>query len=134
MGTAAGANVPTASNVICISVSIGQNVSRSCYIGNIHGETIDPAHRPFRWSRCQWKVGTTASSRRFKHDIKPMDKSSEAILALKPATFHYKNDTRGTPQFGLIAEEVAEVNPDLVMHDKNGEISSVRYDQVNGCC
>jgi Chaperone of endosialidase len=80
------------------------------------------------------KLGTTASSRRFKHDIKSMDKSSEAILAPKPATFHYKNGTRGTPQFGLIAEEVAEVNPDLVVHDKNGEISSVRYDQVNGCC
>ena len=57
-----------------------------------------------------------------------MDKASEAILALKPVTFHYKSDTKGTPQFGLIAEEVAKVNPDLVVRDKKGEILTVRYD------
>jgi hypothetical protein len=77
------------------------------------------------------KLGTTFSSRRFKHDIKPMDKASEAILALKPVTFHYKSDIKSTPCFGLIAEEVAQVNPDLVVRDKNDEIVSVRYDQVN---
>jgi ribosomal protein L16 Arg81 hydroxylase len=60
-----------------------------------------------------------------------MDKASEAILALKPVTFHYKSDAKNTPCFGLIAEEVAEVNPELVLRDKNGEILSVRYDQVN---
>jgi cytochrome c biogenesis protein ResB len=60
-----------------------------------------------------------------------MDKVSEAILALKPVTFHYKSDSTGTPQFGLIAEDVAVVNPDLVVRDKNGEIYTVRYDQVN---
>jgi hypothetical protein len=59
-----------------------------------------------------------------------MDKASEAILALKPVTFHYKSDNTGTPQFGLIAEEVAEVNPDLVVREK-GEIYTVRYDAVN---
>ena len=77
------------------------------------------------------KLGTIVSSRRFKDNIKAMDKASEAIHSLKPATFHYKNDKTDTPQFGLIAEEVAEVNPDLVVRDKNGEIYSVRYDQVN---
>jgi hypothetical protein len=71
------------------------------------------------------------SSRRFKKDIEPMDKASEAILALSPVTFHYKSDHTATPQFGLIAEEVAKVNPDLVERDKNGEIYTVRYDQVN---
>jgi uncharacterized coiled-coil protein SlyX len=71
------------------------------------------------------------SSRRFKNDIKPMDKASEAILALKPVTFHYKSDAKNTPCFGLIAEEVAGVNPDLVVRNKNGEIWTVRYDQVN---
>ena len=79
-------------------------------------------------------LGTQApsSSRRFKKEIKPMDKASEAILALKPATFRYKSDPAGAgPQFGLIAEEVAEVNPDLVVRDKNGEIYTVRYDAVN---
>src|SRR5213596_470108 len=60
-----------------------------------------------------------------------MDQTSEAILALKPVTFHYKSDTTDTPQFGLIAEEVAEVNPDLVVRDKDGKPYSVRYDQVN---
>jgi hypothetical protein len=60
-----------------------------------------------------------------------MDSASEAILALKPVTFHYKTDKTNTPQFGLVAEEVAEVNPDLVVRDKNGEIYTVRYDAVN---
>ena len=71
------------------------------------------------------------SSRRFKKEIKPMDKTSEAILAFKPVTFRYKSDDKGTPQFGLIAEEVAEVNPDLVTRDNNGEIYAVRYEAVN---
>jgi len=60
-----------------------------------------------------------------------MDQTSEAILALKPVTFHYKSDATGTPQFGLIAEEVAQVNPDLVVRDDSGEIYTVRYDAVN---
>ena len=60
-----------------------------------------------------------------------MDKASESILALKPVTFQYKSDKTNTPQFGLVAEEVATVNPDLVVRDKNGEIYTVRYDQVN---
>ena len=77
------------------------------------------------------QLGTAGSSRRFKKEIKPMEQASEAILSLKPVTFHYKNDHTARPQFGLIAEEVAKVNPDLVVHDKNGEIYTVRYDQVN---
>jgi Chaperone of endosialidase len=77
------------------------------------------------------QLGTVASSARFKKNIKPMDKTSEAILALKPVSFQYRSDSKGTPQFGLIAEEVAKVNPDLVVRDRNGEIYSVRYDQVN---
>ena len=60
-----------------------------------------------------------------------MNRASEAILALKPVTFHYKSDNTNTPQFGLIAEEVAKVNPDLVVRDENGEIYTVRYDAVN---
>ena len=60
-----------------------------------------------------------------------MNSASEAILALKPVTFHYKSDTTNTPQFGLIAEEVAAVNPDLVVRDDQGEIYTVRYDAVN---
>jgi len=60
-----------------------------------------------------------------------MGQTSEAVLALKPVTFQYKSDKKGAPQFGLIAEEVARVNPDLVVHDKNGKVVAVRYDQVN---
>jgi hypothetical protein len=60
-----------------------------------------------------------------------MEKASEAILSLRPVTFHYKTDTKGTPQFGLIAEEVAKVNPALVLPDKEGKPFTVRYDQVN---
>lgn len=70
---------------------------------------------------------------RFKEDIKPMDKASEAIMALQPVTFRYKKDfdPTGTAQFGLIAEDVAKVNPDLVVRDEEGKSYSVRYDQVN---
>src|SRR6185436_7031791 len=71
------------------------------------------------------------SSCRFKTDIKPIDKASEAILALNPVSFRYKSHKDTTPQFGLIAEEVAEVNPDLVVRDADGEIYTVRYDAVN---
>jgi hypothetical protein len=77
------------------------------------------------------QLGTSASSRRFKKEIQPMDTGSEVILQLKPVTFQYRNDNTSTPQFGLIAEEVAEVNPDLVVRDKDGEIYTVRYEAVN---
>jgi uncharacterized coiled-coil protein SlyX len=77
------------------------------------------------------QLGTVSSSRRYKKEIKPMEKASEAILALKPVTFHYKSDETNRPEFGLIAEDVAEVNPDLVVRDDNGEIYTVRYDTVN---
>jgi uncharacterized coiled-coil protein SlyX len=72
-----------------------------------------------------------SSSRRFKKEIKPMDKASESILALKPVSFRYKVHKDTTPQFGLIAEEVAEVNPALVVHDENGDIYTVRYEAIN---
>jgi hypothetical protein len=77
------------------------------------------------------QLGTATSSERFKKNIKSMDKFSEAILAFKPVSFQYKSDSKGTPQFGLIAEEVAKVNPDLVIRDRKGEIYSVRYEAVN---
>src|SRR5262249_12646982 len=79
------------------------------------------------------KLGTGTSSRRFKEDIKPMNKSSEALFALKPVAFRYKKeiDPAGTPQLGLVAEEVEKVNPDLIVRDKEGKPYSVRYDQVN---
>jgi hypothetical protein len=77
------------------------------------------------------QLGTLASSERFKKDINTMDRASETILTLRPVTFHYKSDAKGTPQFGLIAEEVAKVNSALVLPDKEGKPYTVRYDAVN---
>jgi hypothetical protein len=79
------------------------------------------------------QLGVRASSARFKEAIKPMDKASEAVLALQPVTFRYKKalDPKGAPQFGLVAEEVAKVNPDLVVADDQGKPFTVRYEEVN---
>ena len=79
----------------------------------------------------QLGVGACISSERFKKDIDSMDKASEAIFSLKPVTFHYKNDKTNIPQFGLIAEEVAKVNPALIAVDKEGKPYSVRYQQID---
>jgi hypothetical protein len=78
-------------------------------------------------------LGTVVSSERFKDSIKPMDKASEAILALKPVTFRYKHklDPEGIPRFGLVAEDVEKVNPDLVARDADGKAYTVRYEAVN---
>jgi hypothetical protein len=130
IGINAGLNVTNASNVICIG-SFGSNVSNSCFIGNIRGvQTTNGDAIPVLIDSAG-QLGTLSSSRRFKEEINPMDKASEAILALKPVSFHYKSDNTNTAQFGLIAEEVAAVNPDLVVRDKAGEIYTVRYDAVN---
>jgi hypothetical protein len=79
------------------------------------------------------QLGTVTSSARFKEAIKPMDKASEAILALQPVTFRYKKDLdpEGIPQFGLVAEDVAKINPDLVARDEQGKPYTVRYEAVN---
>ena len=130
IGTGSGNNVTTAANVICIGSS-GANVDHSCYIGNIFGATIDPATAIIVGTDSSGKLGTVASSQRFKRDIHPIERASESILKLKPVTFHYKTDAKNTPCFGLIAEDVAETSPELVVRDKEGKPYSVRYDQVN---
>jgi trimeric autotransporter adhesin len=81
----------------------------------------------------QGQLGTAQSSARFKEDIKPMDKTSETIWKLKPVTFLYKEelDSDKIPQFGLIAEDVEEVNPDLVVRGEDGKVMTVRYEAVN---
>jgi hypothetical protein len=133
LGAGAGGAVTTAHNVICIGDGVaGENTKDStCFIGNIFGVTTINANAIPVLIDFAGQLGTVSSSRRFKKEIKPMDKASEAVLALEPVTFHYKSDKKDTPQFGLIAEEVAKVNPDLVVRDKNGEIYTVRYDAVN---
>jgi septal ring factor EnvC (AmiA/AmiB activator) len=102
----------------------------ACFIGGIFGN-LTPGVPVY--INADGQLSTTASSARFKDEIKPMEKASEAIFALKPVTFRYKKefDRQGVPQFGLIAEEVEKVNPDLVYHDGQGEIYTVRYEAVN---
>ena len=130
LGFGAGGNVTTANNVICIGTT-GANQSNSCFIGRIFGATSSGGTAVFINS--DGKLGTTTSSRRFKEEIEPMERASEVLFALKPVTFRYKKeiDPAGTSQFGLVAEEVEKVNPDLVVRDKEGKTYSVRYDQVN---
>jgi hypothetical protein len=135
LGANAGNGVITAENVICIGAS-GANVSNSCFIGNIYSNVqpivgTDPDSVTITSSG---RLGRgNISSRRYKHDIKPMATASEALYALKPVSFRYNKeyDVTQTLAFGLIAEEVAEVYPVMVGRNPQGEPESVRYDQVN---
>jgi hypothetical protein len=142
IGVGAGTNITGGDNNIYIGnvglagdsnttrIGIAKTTQRT-FINGIRGVTtgINDAVNVVIDSAGQ--LGTISSSRRFKTDIKPMDNASGSILALKPVTFHYKSQKDAKPQFGLIAEEVAEVNPDLVVRDESGEIYTVRYDAVN---
>jgi hypothetical protein len=132
VGNGAGGAVMTASNVICVGADIaGADVSNTTWIGNVYGVTTQSGTTAPVVVSDTGQLGTVASSQRFKKDIATMNKASEAVLSLRPVTFHYKADTKGTPQFGLIAEEVAKVNPDLIVRDHDGKPYSVRYDQIN---
>ena len=141
LGFAAGQNIVTGSFNIDIGnegvfdesrvIRVGDSQQRATFIAGIHGVTTGNADAIPVLIDSAGQLGTVSSSRRFKKEIKPMDKASESILALEPVTFHYKSDNSATPQFGLIAEEVAEVNPELVVRDANGEIYTVRYEAVN---
>ena len=139
VGSGAGANLTTGANNIDIgnagvtaesdTVRIGISQSAT-FIAGINGTAVTGTAVVVNGSG---QLGVTPSSQRFKDEIKPMDKASEAILALKPVTFRYKQelDPKGVPQFGLVAEEVEKVNPALVVCDKEGKPYSVRYEQVN---
>jgi hypothetical protein len=132
VGFNSGFAVTTANNVICIGASVaGANVNDSCYIGSIFGATASGGTAVFIDSNN--KLGTVVSSKRFKEEIEPMNNTSEALFSLKPVTFRYKRDIdpdrKG--QFGLVAEDVEKINPDLVVRDKEGKPYSVRYEQVN---
>ena len=132
LGANAGMHVTTADNVICIGANVvGDDVSNSTWIGNVYGVTTQNGTTAPVVVSADGQLGTVASSERFKKDIATMEKTSEAILSLRPVTFHYKSDTKDTPQFGLIAEEVAKVNPALILPDKEGKPYSVRYEAVN---
>ena len=149
IGNQAGASLTTGDRNICIGdavtgvaaesnrVRIGDNLptgsgQSACYIGGIAGQTVGAGG-----STCYvdnaGKLGVFLSARRFKENIQPMDDASRVLFSLEPVTFCYKPefDESGTPHFGLVAEEVAKVSPDLVTHDAKGELSTVRYEAVN---
>jgi hypothetical protein len=113
------------------TIRIGDVFNTACFIGGISAQTASGGVAVFIDGN--GKLGTLTSSARFKDDIKPMGKTSEALFSLKPVTFRYKKeiDSKGIPQFGLVAEDVEAFNPDLVVRDKEGKPYSVRYEQVN---
>ena len=142
IGSFAGDNLTTGSHNIDIdndgvdgesgTIRIGNVSHTATYVAGISGQTVG-----LGGSSCyvdnDGKLGVFLSAQRYKENIQRMDDSSGALYALKPVTFRYKPefDKSGTPQFGLVAEEVAAVNPDLVTCNAKGEISTVRYEAVN---
>jgi hypothetical protein len=142
LGYNAGVNLTTGDNNIDIGnagvageagvIRIGTTGTQAAtFIAGIRGVPISGGTEVGVNSSGQ--LGVRASSARYKDAIQPMDKASEAILALKPVTFHYKKDLdpAGVPQFGLVAEDVEKVNPDLVARDGEGKPYTVRYEAVN---
>jgi hypothetical protein len=143
LGTSAGSNLTTGDNNIDIgfnvlgtagesnTIRIGNSDIATTIIRGIFNQTSSGGIPVLINS--DDTLGTMTSSARFKQDIKPMDKASEALFALKPVAFRYKKeiDPTGASQFGLVAEDVEKVNPDLIVCDKEGKPYSVRYDQVN---
>jgi hypothetical protein len=140
LGRLAGSNLTTGNFNIDIgnwgvaaesrTIRIG-DIQDATYIAGISGKTVSGGAAVF--VDFSGKLGTVTSSRRFKKDIADMDAASEALLALRPVTFRYKQelDPEGIPQFGLVAEDVEKVNPDLVVRDAEGKVNTVRYEAVN---
>ncbi len=142
LGAEAGGNLTTASNNVDIAnrgvpgesntIRIGARQNQTnTYIAGISGATVAGGVGVI--IDAQGHLGTVVSSARFKEEVKPIDKASEAILALKPVTFRYKKelDPEGVTQFGLVAEDVEKVNPALVARDTEGRVVTVRYEAVN---
>jgi hypothetical protein len=145
VGYQAGKNLTVGSNNIVIGAGllgtagesnttrIGKTTQAKTLIGGIYGKTVASASGVAVRIDSTGKLGTVLSSARYKEQIKPMDNASEAILELEPVTFRYKQelDPNGVTQFGLIAEQVEKVSPDLVVRDEDGKVSTVRYEAVN---
>ncbi len=142
LGGGAGSALTTGSNNIDIgnvgvagesnTIRIGRvGTQQATYIAGISGKAVAAGVGVIVDGNGH--LGTVVSSKRFKEEIKPMDKKSEAILALEPVTFRYKHelDPDGIPQFGLVAEEVEKIDPDLVARDEHGKPYTVRYEAVN---
>src|SRR5262249_17370831 len=143
LGASAGADLTSGGDNIDISnrgvageantIRIGTTGTQTAtYVAGIWQSPLTGTAAPARVNASA-KLGTVPSSARFKEAIKPMDRTSEVIHSLQPVTFRYKKhlDPQGTPQFGLVAEEVAKVNPDLVITDDQGKPFGVRYEEIN---
>jgi trimeric autotransporter adhesin len=132
IGVTAGIALTTGSNNICIGAGVNgvAGESNTTRIRNVY-TTV--ANGRAVYVNADNKIGTLSSSRRFKHDIQPMDRSSETLFALKPVTFRYNKDTDPSQSlsFGLIWEDVAQVSPELVTRDEEGKPQTVRYEAVN---
>ena len=132
VGTTAGIALTTGSGNVCIGAGVSgvAGESNTTRIRNVY-TTV--ANGRAVYVNADNKIGTLSSSRRFKHDIQPMDRSSETLFALKPVTFRYKKDADPSQalSFGLIAEEVAQVSPELITRDEEGKPQTVRYEAVN---
>jgi len=136
LGSAAGFNATTGNG----NVYIGQGMegfadeSDHTYIRNINTTSVGGGGSDFvTVDLATGLLGHASSSRRYKEEIKPMDDASEALFALKPVTFRYKKeiDKSQSVQYGLVAEDVAQVDPDLAIRDAKGQIENVRYSAVN---
>jgi len=117
------------------SVSIGDNFSTtagasSCFVGGIFNQTPVAGSHAVVVGPNNKLADATLSSRKFKKDIAPIDKLSEGVLALRPVTFHWKSDNTNEPEFGLVAEEVADVNLDWITRNPQGEVTGVRYETI----
>jgi len=135
IGFNAGVGIVSASNSIAIGVPAAgpfADLNNTCFIGSIFNEPVSDPGTATAVFVDQFNVlGFNPSTRRVKHDIHPMDNASERLYALKPVTFKYNGDKKGVTQFGLIAEDVAAVDPALVLRDKTGHPETIRYEQIN---
>jgi hypothetical protein len=132
LGTNAGHDLTAGNGNVCIGAGV-LGVAGESNITRIRNVYSSVASGRAVYVNSNNKIGTLASTRRVKENIKPMDTASDAILALKPVSFRYKKeiDASGTSQFGLIAEDVAETDPQLVTRDAQGKPETVRYEAVN---
>jgi hypothetical protein len=135
VGDEAGTAFVSANNNIAIGAPGAgpfADISNTCFIGSIYNQPVsDPGTAQDTFVDQFNVLGFVPSSRRYKHDIQPMDKASEKLYGLKPVTFKYNGDKKGMTQYGVIAEDVAEVAPDLVFRDKNGDVQTVRFEQIS---
>jgi trimeric autotransporter adhesin len=140
LGFAAGISLTTGSHNIYIgnagvaiesgTIRVGDDTSTTTFIAGIRQVAVNGSPVVVG---ADGQLGVAVSSRKFKDDIKPMEKASEAILSFQPVTFRYKKniDPDCTAQFGLVAEDVEKVNPDLVARDEQGKPYTVRYEAIN---